>query len=482
MKIDPAYILEARRELASRSLADFAKMAWPILEPSTPLKWGWALDAICEHLEAVSAGDLRRLLINVPPGSMKSLLTSVIWPAWEWGPRAKPLMRFLGTAHAQHLAIRDNTKCRRLIQSRWYQRLWPIQLTGDQNAKSKFENTATGFREAMAFTSMTGSRGDRVILDDPHSVDDANSVVKLDTDIVTFREALPSRVNNDESAIVIIMQRLHEKDVSAVALELGYDHLCLPMRYEEGRSKWVVGTGDPRTCDGELMFEERFPAWQVAELEKALGAYATACQLQQRPAPREGGLFKPSWFNPIRALPADITRTVRAWDLAATRQFGGNDPDWTAGVLMSRTRAGRYVIHGCRRLRGTPLEVEQAIISQSALDGRQTVIRLPEDPGQAGKAQAAAMVRALAGNIIKTARPTGDKATRATPFAVQAEAGNVDILLTGDAIADAWAQTFLDELCLFPAGAHDDQVDAAADAFNELALGAPTYSLAALAG
>lgn len=482
MKIDPAYILEARREVCRRSLADFARMAWPILEPSTPLKWGWVLDMMCEHLEAVTHGQIRRLLANVPPGTMKSLLTSVIWPAWEWGPRGMEEMRVMGTSHSQNLAVRDNMKCRRLIQSGWYQRLWPVQLTSDQNAKTKFENARTGFREAMAFTSMTGSRGDRVILDDPHSVDDANSVVRLDADIRTFREALPSRVNNEESAIIIIMQRLHENDVSAVAAELGYDHLCIPMRFEAGQSKWHCGAGDPRKREGELMFPERFPEWQVAELEKALGAYATAGQLQQRPAPREGGLFKPSWFNPIRALPADITRTVRAWDLAATRQFGGNDPDWTAGVLMSRTRAGRYVIHGCRRLRGTPLEVEQAIISQSALDGRQTVIRLPEDPGQAGKAQAAAMVRALAGNIIKTARPTGDKATRATPFAVQAEAGNVDILLTGDAIADAWAQTFLDELCLFPAGAHDDQVDAAADAFNELALGAPTYSLAALAG
>ena len=481
MRIDPAYILEARRELASRSLADFAKMAWPILEPATPLKWGWALDAICEHLESVSSGDLRRLLINVPPGSMKSLLTSVLWPAWEWGPRAKPQMRFLGTAHAQHLAIRDNTKCRRLIQSRWYQRLWPIQLTGDQNAKSKFENTATGFREAMAFTSMTGSRGDRVILDDPHSVDDANSVVKLDTDIVTFREALQSRVNNDESAIVIIMQRLHEEDVSAVALELGYDHLCIPMRYEEGRSKWVVGTGDPRARDGELMFEERFPAWQVEELEKTLGSYAAAGQLQQRPAPREGGLFKPSWFNVIRAMPNDIIRTVRGWDLAATEQYGKSDPDWTAGVLMSKRRDGRYLVHGCTRFRGTPFDVEKAVLRHALKDPPRTTIRLPQDPGQAGKAQAAALTRKLAGHSVKCVRPTGDKAARATPLAVQAEAGNVDILITGDAVADAWVQPFLDELCLFPAASYDDQVDAAADAFNELALGGSSYSLAALA-
>src|SRR5690606_34247123 len=159
--------LAIERELCRRSLADFAKLAWPILEPATPLKWGWALDAICQHLEAVSDGRINRLLMNVPPGTMKSLLTAVIWPAWEWGPRGMPEKRFISTAHKQDLAVRDNLKCRRLIQSEWYQARWPITLTGDQNAKTKFENDRTGFREAMAFTSMTGARGDRVILADP---------------------------------------------------------------------------------------------------------------------------------------------------------------------------------------------------------------------------------------------------------------------------------------------------------------------------
>jgi len=468
---------DEERGLSAQSLATFARLAWPILEPATPLKWGWALDAMCEHLEAVSRGEIRRLLVNVPPGSMKSLLTGVIWPAWEWGPLDRQELRYLGTAHKQDLAVRDSTKCRRLIQSAWYQRLWPVDLVGDQNAKTKFENARTGFREAMAFTSLTGSRGDRVILDDPHSVDDANSIVKLEGDIMTFREALPSRVNNDESAIVIVMQRLHERDVSAVALELGYEHLCLPMRYEEGRSRWVVGQGDPRKHDGELMFPERFPEAQVEELERTLGAYATAGQLQQRPTPREGGLFQHSWFQAIGALPTDIRRTVRAWDLAATKKSTSNDPDWTAGVRMSRTSSGLYIIEHCRRFRGSPMEVEAALLGTAKIDGTSVTVRLAQDPGQAGKAQAEQLVRKLAGYPVKVDRPTGDKATRAAPFAAQAEAGNVRILVTGDPVADAWIQPFIDELCLFPAAAHDDQVDAAADAFNELALGS-NYSLA----
>lgn len=319
---------QVEKAICEKSLSWFAKRAWHVLEPATPLMWGWALDAICDHLEAVSRGEIKRLLMNVPPGSMKSLLTSVILPAWEWGPRARPQMRYLGTAHKQDLAVRDNMKCRRLIQSEWYQSHWPITLTGDQNAKTKFENEQTGFREAMAFASMTGSRGDRIILDDPHSVDDANSSKKLETDVMTFREALPSRVNNSESAIIIIMQRLHEMDVSAVALELGYDHLCIPMRYEGKRIiSTALGTEDPRTKEGELMFPERFPEKQVEELENSLGVYATAGQLQQRPSPRGGGILKPDdfrlWPN-TKALPP-FEYILQSYDTAFTASTN-NDP------------------------------------------------------------------------------------------------------------------------------------------------------------
>jgi predicted phage terminase large subunit-like protein len=475
VKHDIAAVLEARRQICASSLAAFARLAWPTLEPATDLKWDWPLDVICEWLEAVTAGEKRRILMNVPPGSMKSLLTGVIWPAWEWGPKGMPDKRFLATAHMEKLAIRDNMKCRRLIQSAWYQKLWPVQLTSDQNAKGKFENGATGFREAMAFTSMTGSRGDRVILDDPHSVDDANSPVKLDADILTFREALPSRVNNEQSAIVIIMQRLHERDISAVAASLGYEHLIIPMRYEPGRSGLTWRGAD--TTEGALMFPSRFPETSVAELERSLGPYATAGQLQQRPAPREGGLFKRSWFKTVGAIPVGARRTVRAWDLAATAKTTSNNPDWTAGVKVSRGEDGSFLIEGVTRMRGTPMEVEQTVMAAPAIDGQTTTIRLTQDPGQAGKAQAETMVKKLAGYPVVVKTATGDKATRATPAAAQAEAGNVSILMTGNPDQDAWVTPFLDELSLFPAGAHDDQVDAFADALNELALGGVAFDM-----
>lgn len=458
------------RELAARSLAEFAKMAWPILEPATKLEWGWALDAICEHLEAVTRGDVLRLLMNVPPGCMKSLLTGVIWPAWEWGPAGLAEKRFISTAHKQDLAIRDNLKCRRLIQSDWYQARWPIALTSDQNAKTKFENDRTGFREAMAFSSMTGSRGDRVVLDDPLSVDDANSDATLLSAERTFLEALPTRVNNDRSAIVVIMQRLHERDTSGIILarDLGYTHLCLPMRFEPERAC----AADKRIKPGELLFPERFSEAAVVALEKTLGSYATAGQLQQRPAPRDGGMFKRHWFGRVEAAPVG-TRWVRGWDLAAST---GQEAAYTAGVKLGKTPEGRYIIADARRARETAGGVERMIVATAAEDTKACRISLPQDPGQAGKAQAQYLVKQLAGYTAHATPESGDKITRAEPLSAQAEAGNVDILAAGDPDKDRWIEVFMDEITVFPGSKFKDQTDAAARAFMAL-QSASTYTL-----
>ena len=283
-------------------------------------------------------------------------------------------MRYLGTAHKQDLAVRDSTKCRRLIQSEWYQKLWPVELTGDQNAKTKFENIKTGFRESMSFTSLTGSRADRVLIDDPLSADDANSEAALRAAEITFTESLPTRVNNDQSAIVVIMQRLHEKDTSGIILDrkLGYTHLCLPMRYEADRKCTTpIGFSDPRTKDGELLFPERFGEAQVKELESILGSYAAAGQLQQRPAPREGGMFKRSWFNVVRAVPAN-TQFVRGWDLAATNGAG----DWTVGVKIGRMPSGRFLIAGVERDQLSSAGVERLIVNTASQDGLECRISL----------------------------------------------------------------------------------------------------------
>lgn len=239
--------------------------------------------------------------------TMKSMLVNIFWPAWEWGPCNMPHMRYICAAHQQNLAIRDSTKMRRLVTSDWYQERWGdrVKLTGDQNAKTKFENTATGFREATAAGSITGGRADRVLIDDPLSVEGANSDAVRASTIEWFTEAVPTRLTSPKkSAIVVIMQRLHQDDVSGVILERKgfagtYDHICLPMRYETWRDgiETKLGYTDPRTEAGELLFPSRFPVEVVDDLEAKLGPYATAGQHQQSPTPRGGGIIKDSWWQ-----------------------------------------------------------------------------------------------------------------------------------------------------------------------------------------
>lgn len=485
MELTPELVLAARREICSRSLAEFVRLAWPVIEPGQPYVHGPHIDVMCEHLEAVTAGQIRRLLINVPPGTSKSTIVGVFWPMWEWGPKNMASNRYVGVAHEQTLGIRDNLKCRRLASSDWYQRLWGdrVVMTRDQNEKLNFENAATGFRQVATPSNITGRRGDRVILDDPLSAENANSELEREKVNLWFRESLPTRLNNpDRSAIVVVMQRLHERDVSGLILSegLGYEHLMLPMRFEPERRCVTSIGGDWRTEEGELLFPARFPEAIVDELEKTMGAYATAGQHQQRPAPREGGLFKRSWFRIVDAIPAGPRRKVRAWDLAATKKMATNRPDWTAGLLMSRGTGGDFLIEGVERLQGSSNEVKQTVLGRAKLDGNKTVIRLPQDPGQAGKAQAETFVRELAGYPVIVKTVSGDKATRAMPAAAQAEAGNVAILRTGDPAQDAWIEPFLAEVTLFPAGANDDQVDALSDALNELALSKRRHSTADL--
>lgn len=461
-----AIYAEARERCSS--LYGFIREAWPVLEPSTPFVGGWVLKALCDHLEAVSDGRILRLLVTIPPGMMKSLAVSVFWPAWEWGPLGRPGFRYLTTSFSEANVTRDAVKMRRLVTSDWYARLWGdhVVLAGDQNAKLRYENTRSGVREGRSFGSTTGARADRVIIDDPHSVDTAESDTAREAAVVTFKEAIVDRLNNPAaSAIVVIMQRLHQRDVAGAILagDMGYEHLNLPMEFEpERRCMTRIGFVDPRDEDGELLFPERFPAETVEALKRDKGSYAWASQYQQRPAPRDGGMFKPEWFDIVAEIPDGCT-FVRAWDLAATVPSAGRNPDWTVGLKMARCRQGIFYVAHVARMRGTPLEVQRLILEMAKADGRATRIELPQDPGQAGKAQAGALTRALAGYPVRATPVTGSKTTRAEPAAVQAQAGNVKLVSGG------WNRAFLEELAVFPSGAHDDQIDAFADALNALA-------------
>ncbi len=491
---------------SERKLIDYIKNGWHCLEPGTPFVPGWAVEATCDHLQAVTEGEIKRLLINVPPGFTKSLATSVFWPSWEWGPRNMPSYRYILAAHEKDLATRDNVRCRDLLQDEWYQGHWGDRVTikSDDSGKEKYENTETGWRKASSVGSgLTGWRGDRIILDDPHSIKKADSDAFREDVLRWFSETLPTRLNKPaESAIVVIMQRVHERDVSGLILaeELGYEHLMLPMEYEAERRSyscvkpsyiedpqlvkvvwnvdekawrpWVEGddgevklrfASDARTVDGELLWPERFTRDSVDELKKALrswgGSYAEAGQLQQRPAPRGGGMFQKDDWQYVDVVPADAVRRVRGWDLAATEKKEKKAAAYTASVRMSMAD-GKIYIEDVDRGQLGPSAVEKRLKSMAARDGWSVMQDIPQDPGQAGKQQKVAIGKLLHGYTFTFSPETGCKENRAMPLAAQVEIKNVYL------VRGHWNTAFINEASLFPNGTFKDQIDAATRAYG----------------
>jgi predicted phage terminase large subunit-like protein len=464
-------------------LADYIKEAWHVLEPNAVLKWGWALQAICDHLEAITdgrllqMGHLNRLLINVPPGMMKSLLVGVFWPSWEWGPAKMPWLSYLSTAYrVEGLSGRDTRKMRELIASEWWQERWGRGTESDvyltKSGEEEFHNNHMGWRRALAFTGLTGGRADRVLVDDPHSTEQTESDLDRARAERIFRESLHSRVNDPvTSAIIIIMQRLHVKDVSGLALvsTQRYIHIMLPMRFEVARRCVTPLFTDPRASEGELIFPERFPKETVDRDEGTMTAYAVAGQHQQRPGQREGNMFKRHWFKMVGAAPTG-TRWVRFWDIAATdEKFAQANTAQTAGVLMGKDRGNNIYIAGCE---AEWLENHDPLIKNTAMTDRMTYfpyeIGLPQDPGGAGKIVKRHHAGMLGEFNVRFLRESGDKASRAEPLASQCEAGNVYIVCNPNQPLPPWAEGFIDQACAFPGGALKDKVDAASGAYATL--------------
>jgi len=292
-----------------RSLYRFLSNGWRYIDPS-PFTPGWPIEAVAEHLQAVCDGELRRLIINIPPRCAKSSLTSVAFPAWVWtqkqiSPTSGPGVQFLHASYAQQLALRDSVKCRRLIESPWYKERWGdrFSLTGDQNTKTRFDNTSGGSRLSTSVGSaLTGEGGSIIVVDDPNAAQEAFSEATIETTIEWWDSALSTRLNDPKTgAFVVIQQRLSEEDLTGHILSKDkgeWTHLMLPMRYEPERSFVTsIGWKDPREEAGQLLWPERFGEQEVDILERQLGPWAAAGQLQQRPEPKGGGVIKREWWQ-----------------------------------------------------------------------------------------------------------------------------------------------------------------------------------------
>jgi hypothetical protein len=491
---------EKLRRLASTSLHEFVAQAWHVVKPSFEFKDNWHVGAICEHLEAVHRGQIRRLLINIPPRFLKSTVVSVMYPAWKWLHR--PQHKFLCGSYNMGLAVRDNLAMRRLIQSPWFQSRWgresfaladgsdwgdpdSFELTTDQNQKIRFENDRTGYRIAFGFGSgVMGEGGDDIIVDDPHDRESAHSDKQRETDITTFREAISTRLNNPQkSAITVVMQRLHEGDLSGYLLELGgWEHLLIPMHYDPARSRVTkIGWQDPRKAPGDLLHPDRFPQDIVKEWEDVLQPYAAAGQLEQKPAPAEGGILKKQWWRFYNEGEAPkFEQELQSWDLAFK---GTATSNFVAGQAWGKAGANCYL---------KPDEVyrqldfvESCAAFEEFSKAHPYPTKLVED-----KANGPALISTLKNKIpgIVPVSPDGGVVAVAHAVAPYVSAGNVWLPNPYRARADRlgnvedrsqvrpelrWVLRFIENAAMFPngsipAGSHGDDVAAAVQAIHHM--------------
>ena len=453
------------------------RQAWPVLEPSNPFQANWHVEAVCQHLEAVSTGALRRLIINIPPGFMKSLAACVFWFSWTW--LHQPATRWLYASYAEQFALRDSLKCRDLIRSDWYQRHWGarFRIRRDQDTTSRFTNDAGGFRLATGVGGGgTGERVDYVIADDPHKIDEADSAAARQTVRRWWDQVISGRGTDPKtSCFVVIMQRLHEEDLTGHLLQQGgYEHLVIPMEYESARRCVTRLWQDPRTEEGQLAWPERFDAETVTQWKKSLLAYGTAGQLQQRPAPQgAGGIFSSQHFRyfeeqvladgqvvfVLHGRNADGTpaepRRVRAGDC---RWFQTVDTAMTTHQTSDYTVVGTFAVTPRRDI--LVVQVDRARIEMPEQYGY--VIdckrRWPAVLFQAieDRVSGTGLLQQgrLNGTPFKRLAADGDKVWRATHIAIAYQ--NATVYHKAGA---SWLADFESELTVFPKGSHDDQVD-----------------------
>jgi predicted phage terminase large subunit-like protein len=407
-------------------------------------------------LDDVSRGETDRLMVLMPPGSAKSTYVSVLFPAWYLArhPRAALIM----SCHTDGLASHFGRRTRALVQE--HSAVLDYRLSADERAANRWRTNRGGeYFGAGIRGPIAGRRADLAIIDDPiKSWAEADSPMCREHAWEWYRTDLLPRLK-PRGRVVLVMTRWHQDDLGGriMATEAGWTILKLP------------ALAVPPDAIGRAEGEALWPAWEdataLARKRAAMGERVFAALFQQDPRPYSGGLFMPERIAVGDTIPSG-TLAVRAWDLASTLPAPGKDPDWTVGLRLDRDADQRFVVTDIHRLRGTPGEVEAAILATAERDGSTVLVALPQDPGQAGQAQAAYLTRRLAGFTVRCSPETGAKLTRAGPVAAQIEARNLSL------VRAPWNRAFLEELRDFPHGHKDDQVDALSRAFMTLVASA----------
>jgi predicted phage terminase large subunit-like protein len=466
--------LTEAQQLRNR-MPEFMRWAWPI-DPghkNKPLVWNWHLDAVCEHLAACRRGDIRRLIINVPPRTLKSWTVSVAFPAWVWA--SNPSAQFLATSADKDIALRDADAHRDLCLSPQYRKMfrtkWDFRGGIDntqQAAKGYYRNSMGGHRISKAHGAKgAGANTDYVIFDDPLDPADAFNDKAALVDHVTYaKQRWMMRLNDPDTGVVIlIMQRLHQLDLSGVFLEDGgWEHLYLPAEYEGRKVFTVLGDYDPREKEGELLFPKRLHKKFLAEKLVELTSRGYAGQFQQNPAPATGAMVQKSWlryWTPKELPPMNFI--MGSWDCTFASKT--SDADYVVGQTWGVADKKMYLLDQVRRKMSVP-EMLSAIRQQDKDWPHMRAIVIEE------RAAGKHVMNTLAGEVygIEGFNPQGQsKEERLSATLPLWEQGRIFLphaqLCTSLQRDYSWvANRYEPELLTFPGARHDDQVDATAQA------------------
>jgi predicted phage terminase large subunit-like protein len=470
------------RELNNRSLYHFLQYYWSVVSPHT-FQPNWHIEYLCKELETIAERVAKKLpreydlVINVPPGSTKTITCSIMFPAWCWTKWY--WMRFITASYSSALSMESAEYCRDLIRSQQFQEMYPeLDIKEDKDTKSNFkvvkrvpaspgrlqQSLTGGSRYSTSVGgTLTGFHGDILIVDDPLNPAEAVSDKDRETANRWCEQTLSTRkTDKTVTPTIYIMQRLHQDDVSGHILAKQKEnirHICLPgecRNYEkqvkppELVSKYV----------NDLLDSKRLSWTVLKDLEADLGQYGYAGQIGQDPTPPGGGMFKVDHFQIMTAYPPpnQIMYSVRYWDKAASPGEGA----YTVGVKMTKLTQNRWLIEDVKRGRWSSNEREDIIRQTALADGTGVVVWVEQEPGSGGKESAEDTIRNLPGFVVRAERPTGDKVFRADPYSVQVNIGTFSLLLAH------WNRDFIEEHRFFPFSTYKDQVDAAAGAFNKL--------------
>jgi predicted phage terminase large subunit-like protein len=510
---------ELERELFSRSLREFitggamrdpstglpregiaVAGAWDIIEPGNPLEWGWHLDAMCEFIEAVTAGEIQDGLVEAPPRILKSIVFSACWQPWAWAQLAKrgepirgPQSRWITPSYADDLSTDNMLKSRNIMQHQWYLDRWGdrFRLATDDNLKTRYSNTERGERRGGGVGgAFTGKGGDIILVDDPLNARDTHAETKRAAVKRWWKEVMPSRRNDPRTgARVVVAQRLHEDDLPGFCREAGYVTLSLPLEYDPKSTCVVpeIGYQDPRELDGELLPGRIGPKERDA-LQVDMGPFAYGAQYNQQPVGDDDeASFPPAKWGRFIDLPRledgayrRPSEVITSWDLSFE---GGDANDWNVGTLWYRYGAALFYLLALVRFKGSFVEQRRRMRDFDRMAREQ----FPFHPTRhlvEKKANGSSIIDEAKSAIVSAGDDTvnlddiglpgvvgfnpdqyGSKVQRVMSMQGVVWAGNVLVPAKGCIVAsDAWVPAWMHEWKSFPNGKNDDQCDSGTQA------------------